>query len=254
MANVYKLEISYDGSNFIGFQRQNEGRSVQAELEKVISRLNSQIPIKIIASGRTDSKVHALKQVCSFNTNKELNLNYFTYALNQALPSDIRCNLVEKVSDDFHPRYQATKKHYRYLINIGEYNVFEYNYVYQFNRNLNLDAMIEAANLFIGKHDFRTFSSAPVEQNANKEIFSINITKKNDIIIIDYYGSGFLRYMVRKLTMFLIDIGLEKRKSNEIKTLLDKKDISAYSKIAPGQGLYLVDVSYDGKGDNNEND
>ncbi|MDL2211361.1 tRNA pseudouridine(38-40) synthase TruA [Erysipelotrichaceae bacterium OttesenSCG-928-M19] len=244
MVKVYKLEISYDGSNFNGFQRQKEQRTVQGELERVITRLNSQVPVDLIVSGRTDSKVHALKQVCTFATEKELNLYYFKYALNNALPSDIRVNNVIKVNSDFHPRYDALGKHYRYLINTGEYNIFDYNYVWQLNKELNLDMMINASKLLIGKHDFRTFSSATAQQNTTKEIFSIKFSQKNDIIVIDYYGNGFLRYMVRKLTMILVDIGLGKRDLDDLKRLLSLKNTAAFSKVAPGRGLYLVDVEY----------
>ena len=254
MVNNYKLEISYDGSNFVGFQRQEKGRSIQGELEKVLTRLNSNILVQINASGRTDSKVHALKQVCSFETENELNLDYFHYALNQALPCDINCQSIEKVTNDFHPRYNAVAKHYRYLINVGTYNVFETNYIYQLNKQLDIDLMQKASKIFIGEHDFRTFSSAEMKKNSIREIFSLNISQKNDIIIIDYIGNGFLRYMVRKLTMALIDVGLHKKSLDEITTLLIKKDISAYSKVAPGNGLYLVDVKYDSKGERNEND
>ena len=253
MANNYKLEISYDGSNFVGFQKQDKGRTIQGELERVITRLNSQIPVIVNASGRTDAKVHALKQVCNFETEKDLDLYYFGHALNMALPHDIRCNQIEKTTSDFHPRYDAVAKQYRYLINIGEYDVFQYNYAWQINKELNIEKMIEASASFIGKHDFRTFSSATSDQDCYREIFSIDITVENNMIIIDYYGNGFLRYMVRKLTMALVDVGLNKMDILRIKELLEKKDIKAYSKVAPGQGLYLVDVKYGSGIDENEN-
>lgn len=249
MANNYKIDVSYDGTNFYGFQRQLKQRTVQEELEKTITRLNSQIPVTIIASGRTDRKVHAIKQVCTFQTEKKLNLYYFKHAINLALPADIRVTNVVEVSEDFHPRYQVKEKHYRYLINIGEYNVFEHNYVLQLNRNLNVEKMIEASKLFVGKMDFRTFSSATTKQDTIKEIFTINIRQKNDIIVIDYYGSGFLRYMVRKISMMLIDVGLNRKNNDDIKRLLQLKDTSAYSKVAGGEGLYLVNVTYNDEGD-----
>ena len=248
MANNYKIEVSYDGTNFYGFQKQLNHRTIQEELEKAITRLNSQIPVTIIASGRTDRKVHAFKQVCTFQTEKELNLYYFKHAVNLALPSDIRITEIIKVSENFHPRYQVKEKHYRYLINVGEYNVFECNYILQLNKELDITKMIAASEIFIGKMDFRTFTSATNKQDTIKEIFTINITRKNDIIVIDYYGSGFLRYMVRKLSMILIDVGLNRKNNKDIEKLLQLKDTSAYSKVAGGEGLYLVNVSYN-KGD-----
>lgn len=249
MSNNYKIEISYDGTNFYGFQRQTSLRSIQGELEKAVTRLNSQVPIEIQGSGRTDSRVHAIKQVCTFQTTKDINLKYFSYAINRLLPNDIHVHSIVKVSNDFHARYNVVAKLYRYRINIGDYDVFGANYALQLNKKLDINKMIDASKVLIGKIDFRTFTSALERQNTKKTIFSIKITQKNDIIDIEYYGDGFLRYMVRKLTMILIEVGLNNKTKNDIKALLDKKDISAYSKVADGEGLYLVDVIYENKGD-----
>lgn len=245
----YLIEVSYDGTNFYGFQRQKKQRSVQGILEEAITQLNSNIPVLVKGSGRTDAKVHALSQICTFETDKNLDLKYFNYALNRLLPRDVHVKRVKRVVEDFHPRYHAIGKKYRYLINTSEYDVFQANYCLQWNRPLNIELMQEAAKLLIGKHDFRTFSSAREEQDTNKEIFSITITSKNDIMVIDYHGSGFLRYMVRKLTMILIDIGSNQKNIDDLKSLLLQKDIKAYSKIIGGEGLYLAKVYYQDEGE-----
>ncbi len=244
MGYNYKIIVSYDGTNFYGYQKQDKQRSVQEELEKAISRLNGQKPIVLQASGRTDRKVHAINQVCSFQTDDELNLYYFKYAINNLLPKDIYVKSVELVADNFHPRYDAKAKIYRFVINVGEYDVFNANYVYQFNRELDYELMIKASKVFIGKHDFRTFTSALASQDCIREIYDISFKKDNDIISIEFYGDGFLRYMVRKLTMALVDVGLNRKSVTDLEMLLELKDKTRYSKVVAGEGLYLVEVRY----------
>ena len=244
MVFTYKLSVSYDGTNFYGYQKQEKHRSVQEELEKAITRLNANKPIVLLASGRTDRKVHAINQVCSFQCDSELNLYYFKHALNTLLPNDINVSDVELVDNNFHPRYDAKSKTYRYLINVGPYDVFKANYVYQFNRELDLDAMIEASKVFIGKHDFRTFSSALKSQDTIREIFDIKITKENKIIAVEFNGDGFLRYMVRKIVTAILDVGLHKKSVDDLNKLLEEKNKTKYSKVISGEGLYLVDVKY----------
>ena len=244
MAFNYKIKVSYDGKNYYGFQKQENQNSIQEELEKAISQVNSNQKINLIASGRTDAKVHAYNQVCNFISECEIDFKYFVYGVNKILPPDIKIKSVEEVDVDFHSRYDVKEKKYQYLINNGEYDVFLADYVHHFNKKLDLDKMIEASKLLIGKKDFRTFTSARSEQNTIKKINTINMYKKNDIIVIEFSGNGFLRYMVRKLCALLIDAGQEKVTKDKIEELLDKKDISAYSKTAPGCGLYLMDVLY----------
>lgn len=244
MVYNYKIIVSYDGTNFFGYQKQEQQRSVQEELEKAISRLNGNVSIILQASGRTDRKVHALNQVCSFQTSEALNLYYFKYAINKLLPNDIYLKSIELVANDFHPRYDAKIKVYRYLINVGEYDVLNANYIYQINRDLDYDLMVEASKIFIGKHDFRTFTSALDSQDTRREIYAINFKKEDDLISIEFIGEGFLRYMVRKLTMGLVDVGLKRKSINDLEKLLDLKNKESYSKVIAAEGLYLVDVQY----------
>lgn len=240
----YCLIVQYDGTNFFGFQSQKKERNVQDELEKAIIRLNSSVFLRVQPSGRTDAKVHALGQVVTFQSEKDFDKDYFLFSINRLLPDDIYVKDFKKVDLDFHPRYFAKGKHYQYRTNLGEYNVFKANYELQYNKQLDLMAMQQASTCLLGKQDYRTFSSATVSQDSVKDIFKIDFKVEDNILIIDFYGSGFLRYMVRKLVRILLDVGEGKKTKADIQALLAKKDISAYSKIAPGCGLYLMEVYY----------
>jgi len=244
MVFFYKIEVAYDGSNFHGFQSQKNVRNVQDELEKAISRLNSGTYTKVKGAGRTDALVHARNQVVTFETNKAFKEDYFLLSVNRLLPSDIHVYSIKEINPDFHVRYHAYQKHYQYRINLGDYDVFKERYDYQYNKALDIQAMKDASLVFIGRHDFRSYSSATSDQETIRDIFDIKFSLDNEVLVIDYYGSGFLKYMVRKLTKALLDVGRGKLTKEEIQTILDKKDINAYSKIISGCGLYLMKVYY----------
>ncbi|MDR3214698.1 MAG: tRNA pseudouridine(38-40) synthase TruA [Bacilli bacterium] len=241
----YQIIFSYDGSEFYGMQKQLKQRTVQGVLEAILTRLNGNEAISLKYASRTDKGVHALKQVGSFETNHELNLYYVLHALNLALPNDVFVKDIKRVANNFHPRYLAIKKHYRYLINLNEYDPLLRNQMWFINKELALDKMKECLPLLIGRHDFRTFSSVSNKKNSIREIYDIIIVKNKGIISIDFYGDGFLRYMIRKLVMILIEIGLNKKNKEDLVNLLNKKDISAYSQVAISSGLYLMEVYYD---------
>lgn len=244
MVYNYRIDISYDGSAFHGFQKQVKQRTIQNELERALTRLNGEKPVLVTASGRTDAKVHALNQVCAFTSYKDFNYNQFLMMINRLLPNDIHVYSIQKVKDDFHPRYNCKAKKYIYYINQGPFDVFNQKYCLQLGQKLDLPKMRSAANLFIGRQDFRTFSSATKEKNTIKEIYDINFSEENNILKIEFYGNGFLRYMVRKITMILIDAGLNKVNEEKIINYLQAKNIAAYSKIVGGEGLYLSEVIY----------
>ena len=244
MKNVH-IVFSYDGSNFVGYQIQNEGRTVQQELLKAIEKINGE-KTKIDASGRTDRGVHALEQNACFKTDRTMQEFEWLKALNGLLPDDIHIKSVVFENEDFHPRFDVKRKTYLYKINLGEYNPFERNYVYQLNKNIDLEKFENASKLFIGKHDFRSFcSNEEVEDYSfEREIYDIKIEKSNEILSVFVTGSGFMRYMVRNIIGTLLEIGLGKKDESIIVSRLDTmvKDITPY--CAPGNGLYLYKVEY----------
>lgn len=240
----YLTTFSYDGSNYSGYQIQPNKKTIEEEFEKVLKKI-FQSEIKIYASGRTDAKVHALNQSAHFDLNKDIEINKLIKAINSLLPNDIYVNSIIKVNDDFHARYNAKKKEYIYKINIGEYNPIEKDYVFQYNKPLNIKKMKKALKYFKGKHDFKAFSKVrEFDENFIRTIYKANLERKENIIIISFVGDGFLRYMVRNMVGLLIEIGSEKKAIKEVNRVLESKDRKESGIIASPEGLYLKRVFY----------
>ena len=245
----YKIIFSYDGSLFAGYQYQPNLRTVQGELEKAISYINGQTKTIVHASGRTDSLVHALGQVAHFDLNVNITENKLKRALNSNLPNDIHVISACKVADDFHARYMVTSKEYEYIMNLGEYNCLERNYVCQCCHPLNLEKIEEALNYLKGTHDFRAFvSENKNHENCVRTIYEAYL--KKDLIDpykihIYFKGTGFLKYQVRNMVGTLIRIGEEKLSPNSILSILESKDRMKAGRTAPACGLYLVKVNYE---------
>ena len=240
----YLAIIEYVGTNYAGWQIQKDEVTIQAEVEKVLSRILN-TPTKVYASGRTDAGVHALGQTFHFDTIKKLDLDKFTYSLNSLLPSDMRViNIVEK-REDFHARYSVKSKRYDYLINTGEYNPFERDLVYQFQRKLDLNKIKEALDALVGEHCFKNFTSK-LEDDSNyvRKIFEASLTTEGDVIRISFVGSGFMRYMMRMIVGCLIEIGLGKMSVMELKIYLVETHRKIVPYKAPACGLYLMEVTY----------
>lgn len=247
-----KCIVSYDGSAFFGFQSQPNQRNVQDEIQACISQI-CKCDVSIIGSGRTDAGVHANGQVIIFDSELNLTEKQWKLAINRLLPDDIYIRDVNFVNNDFHPRFLAIEKTYCYKINVGEYNPLQRNYVYQLNKKLNIASMKEAAQLFIGEHNFQSFCSNENDETKSfvKKIFSVEITKKKDIISITIIGTGFLRYMVRMIVGTLLEIGKGKITNEYIINRLDQNERKIVSYKAPGCGLYLEEVRYEGEKDVN---
>ena len=242
-----RLDISYDGHNFKGFQRQIKERTVQQEIETVLSRIFN-TDIVISASGRTDAGVHALKQVVTFMPNKEVSdLALLRYSLNRMLPNDIHVNAIQFVDDSFHPRLHALLKTYKYILNMGEANPFYENYRYEFKRKLDVNKVLEAKELFVGEHNFKNFTTKEEDNHDYvRTINSIDIKQDEDVLEITLIGNGFMRYMVRMIVGTLIAIGIGKEDKNFIVNKLEDTNRMPVIYKAPPQGLYLVDVKYEG--------
>lgn len=241
----YKVCVSYDGTNFNGFQRQKNYRSVEEEIETVLEKINKE-KIRIIGAGRTDKGVHAFGQVFHFECDLKISEEGLKRGMNSLLPQDIYITSVEKVDENFHARYSSVSKLYRYRINIGEYNPLEVNYVYQLNKKLDIDTMIKAANLFKGEHDFYNFCGYQenIEKNFVRIINSVEIRKDGEYVTIEIEGNGFIRYMVRMIVAILVEIGLGKKDENFIKERLDSTIKNRSNYKVPGNGLYLVRIDY----------
>ncbi len=239
-----KAIVSYDGSKFHGFQVQNNLRTVQGEIQKALKNICKE-KIIIHGSGRTDAKVHGVKQVFHFDTNSNLPEKQWKRAINHFLPNDIYILDTEFVDEDFHSRYSAIKKEYHYLLSVNEYNPFQTNYIYQYGRELDLKLMQEAAKIFIGEHDFASFCSYDQYGNTIRTIYHIDITNDQGIIKFVLVGNGFRRYMVRHIVGGLIQVGAKRINQERLQELLDSKGKQKCLFKAKPQGLYLQEVFYD---------
>ena len=240
----YLIDFSYSGANFSGYQKQPGKRTVQDEIEKVLSSINNN-SVKLTSSGRTDALVNAIHQKAHFDLDKKIGAYKLNGALNSYLPDDIYVNSVTKVDNLFHARYMVKSKTYEYLINTGDYNPLLRTHVYQYCKPLNIRKMKKAVKYFIGKHDFTTFVSAEdKKEDKVREIYDASVDEKEGIIKITFKGSGFLKYQVRNMVGTLIKVGEEKVLPDIILSLLEKKDRKCAFSCAPAQGLTLTDVKY----------
>ncbi len=240
----YLIDFSYSGANFSGYQKQPGKRTVQDEIEKVLSSINNN-SVKLTSSGRTDALVNAIHQKAHFDLDKKIGAYKLNGALNSYLPDDIYVNSVREVDNLFHARYMVKSKTYEYLINTGDYNPLLRTHVYQYCKPLNIRKMKKAVKYFIGKHDFTTFVSAEdKKEDKVREIYDASVDEKDGIIKITFKGSGFLKYQVRNMVGTLIKVGEEKVLPDIILSLLEKKDRKCAFLCAPAQGLTLTDVKY----------
>lgn len=241
----YLITFSYDGSKFYGYQKQNDVNSVQEELEQKLTRINGGNKVIVSASGRTDAGVHAFGQCAHFDLDISITCDKLKLALNRLLNGNIYIKSVKEVSNDFHARFDVKKKEYIYKINLGEYNPIERDYVYQYNKSLDIKSMKQAMKLFEGTHNFKSFTKANVEiDDFVRTIYTTDITLNDNILILTFLGSGFMRYMVRNMVGFLIEIGEGKRNIAEVTTVLLEEDRRKAGKTANPEGLYLNKVIY----------
>lgn len=241
-----KCTVSYDGTNFSGYQVQPGKRTVQGEMEKALEKLNKGNSIRVSASGRTDAGVHARGQVIHFDTALEIEPARWQVALNSLLPADIAIHSVELVQSDFHARFDAVGKEYRYfLLQSKHRDPFQRNYAYQFPYELDYEAMKEAAGQLLGTHDFTSFCSAKTEvEDRVRTLQKIDFYEENGLLVFRFVGDGFLYNMVRILVGTLLEVGTGRRAATSMQELLDCKDRTQAGKTAPGHGLYLWKVFY----------
>lgn len=242
----YKCIIAYDGSGFSGYQVQPKGRTVQAEVENVLSKMHKGESVRIAASGRTDAGVHAKGQVVHFDSPLGIPAERWRTALNSLLPDDISVLSVEKASVDFHARFDAVGKEYRYMLHLSEVrDPFQRNYAYRYPYPLKLEAMKEASLHLLGTHDFTSFCAAKTEVvDKVRTIETIEFLSEGDLLTIRFVGSGFLYNMVRILVGTLLEVGSGDRLPEEIPSILKRKDRRFAGKTSPAQGLYLWKVFY----------
>jgi len=242
----YKLTIQYDGARYRGWQKLGDtDNTIQAKLENVLSQMLGK-ETEIIGCSRTDAGVHALAQVANFRTDKYIREEYIKEYFNRYLPTDISVTDVTLASESFHARYKAKDKTYLYRIwNKNYSNPFLRKYSMHVREKLDISLMREAAEQFIGSHDFTAFSNAKSKKKSMvREIYSINIEETDGLIEIRIRGNGFLHNMVRWIVGALIEAGLGRLKAEEIPAILAAKERGKAGSLAQACGLFLEKISY----------
>lgn len=238
----YKAICAYDGYPYAGFQHQINGPSIQDEIEKALAKIEKE-PVTIYAAGRTDAKVHALGQVFHFDSKLDLNSFQWLNALNTLLPPDIRIKSVEKVPENFHARFDAKGKRYRYIYTLDQADPFAFRQKSLLFKAPDLALMKKGAKLLEGEHDFSSFARMHPPKEGIRTIDSITIEEKGKEIHLIYTGNGFLRHQVRRMSEALVMLGLGKISLEELKDMIENRRICPYK--AKGQGLYLEEVFYE---------
>lgn len=238
--------VAYDGSNYFGWQSQKDVVNIQDTIEEALMMIHKK-EVRITGSGRTDRGVHAKGQVFHFDSDLNISEENWVRAMNANLPRDIRILKVEQVPEEFHARYDVVKKQYDYYLNTGSYDLFSRDYVTQLCTPLDLDRMNQAKKIFLGTHDFASFSAnsfAEMEDQV-RTIEKIDIEKEKDVIHFTFVGDGFMRYMVRMLVGALVEVGKGKMSIEELKGILEARDKNASRFKADSEGLYLSQVIYE---------
>lgn len=240
-----KLTLEYDGTDFVGWQRQPNGLSVQEVVEQALAQL-LESPVALNSSGRTDAGVHARGMVAHFRTDRQLPLKAFRDGVNRFLPTTVAVNQAEDVANDFHARFDAQGKWYRYSIYPAPVrSPLLARRAWWLRSVLDVDAMERAAADFVGRHDFAGFrTTGCAAKTTEREIFSVQLHQQDGLLLIDVRGSGFLRNMVRMMVGTLVEIGQGKRPVEAVAVLLKERDGAKPAHTAPAHGLCLMEVWY----------
>jgi len=240
-----KLVVEYDGTDFFGFQRQPGRRTVQGTLEWALSRIMKE-PVSIVGAGRTDAGVHALGQVVSFRAGGSIPTDRISIAVNSVLPRDVVAKETQEAPEDFHARYSAVSRVYRYTILESQYpSALCGRYVWWRQPWLDLDAMRQAARALVGKKDFASFALADTEDRTTvRELSRLSIERSGDRIVFEFEADAFLRGMVRSIVGTLVEVGEGRRSPEDVEQILLSRDRSAAGMTAPARGLCLVGVRY----------
>lgn len=244
-----KLILAYDGTQYLGWQRQPQCKTIQGTLEEAIRRLTGE-ECRVLASGRTDVGVHALGQVAAFRTKSPLAVEVIQKALNALLPPDIVILSVEEVPLSFHPIRDAKRKRYRYHIWDSSLKpVFLRPYVWFYPKPLDVAEMAAAASFLLGEHDFSAFETSGAKRKTTvRRIYEISVDRRHpslpNLISVEIEADGFLYNMVRNIVGSLVEVGRGSRAPEWVRQILLRRDRRLAGPTAPGCGLFLVSVSY----------
>ncbi len=243
-----RMTVSYDGTEFHGWQVQPGLPTIQSVLETVLTEIEG-APVKIAGSGRTDAGVHALAQVAAFTLANPIPVDNLRKAINRLLPRDIRVIEVDEATPDFHPRYRAKAKTYEYRIHRTEIcPPFEHRYVYHYPYPLDEGHIAELAAVFEGEHDFSAFAASDDKDTLGRSkirnIFYSRASRVADRLVYRVRGSGFLKHMVRNIVGVLLEAGKGNLTRADIEKRFDPACAIFPGPSVPARGLFLVSVEY----------
>ena len=245
----YAAGVEYFGTKYKGWQIQKStDDTIQSRVDEALSKI-ADSEIKSTCAGRTDAGVNALSQVIHFDSEKKRTLKAWTEGCNSILPDDIKLIWVKKVSDDFHARFSAFKRTYKYIVlNKRNTSIFYKNRTLHLKDKINLQIMKEASNYLIGEHNFSSFRSSGCQSKSPmREIYEINISKKKDLISFEISANAFLLNMVRIMVGTLLEFGLENRNPDQMKSIIESRDRNLSGKTIASDGLYFIGPEYPSK-------
>ena len=239
------LGVEYDGRAFSGWEIQKERETVQAVLEAALSNVADH-PLRTTCAGRTDAGVHAWGQVVHFESGQSRPLHAWVLGTNTVLPSSVSVSWAQDVPDEFHARFSAKRRHYRYLIlNRAARSGLLDGRVGWESRPLDIDSMQEGANRLLGEHDFSAFRAAGCQAKSPvRSLYRLEVRRRDQMIAVDVVANAFLQHMVRNVVGSLVQVGLGKQPPVWITTLLESRDRTRGGATMAAYGLYLVAVEY----------
>jgi len=246
MEKNYKLKISYDGSRYFGWEHQPDRETIQGKIETVLARMVDKDMVDVIGAGRTDAGVHARAMIANVHLDTRMSPEEIRDYANRYLPDDIAILEVREAADRFHARYKAVGKTYQYTCFDGPVKpVFDRKYYTPLDQELDVEAMQEAAHFLEGKHDYKSFcGNSRMKKSTVRIVDTITVRRRKGYVYLTFHGTGFLQNMVRIMSGTLIEVGLGRKRPEEVGEILEACDRKVAGPTAPAKGLCLLKVDY----------
>lgn len=246
MEKNYKLKISYDGSRYFGWEHQLDRETIQGKIETVLARMVDKDMVDVIGAGRTDAGVHARAMIANVHLDTPMSPEEIRDYANRYLPDDIVILEVREAADRFHARYKAVGKTYQYTCFDGPVKpVFDRKYYTPLDQELDVEAMQEAAHFLEGKHDYKSFcGNSRMKKSTVRIVDTITVRRRKGYVYLTFHGTGFLQNMVRIMSGTLIEVGLGRKRPEEVGEILEACDRKVAGPTAPAKGLCLLKVDY----------
>lgn len=246
MEKNYKLKISYDGSRYFGWEHQPDRETIQGKIETVLARMVDKDMVDVIGAGRTDAGVHARAMIANVHLDTQMSPEEIRDYANRYLPDDIAILEVREAADRFHARYKAVGKTYRYTCFDGPVKpVFDRKYYTPLDQELDVEVMQEAAHFLEGKHDYKSFcGNSSMKKSTVRIVDTITVRRRKGYVYLTFHGTGFLQNMVRIMSGTLIEVGLGRKRPEEVGEILEACDRKVAGPTAPAKGLCLLKVDY----------